>query len=68
VTSAGSTFSYWSGFLADAPLIMHPDHIYAPIRPVSINERFYEGPLIPDNQPDLIVKNITAINPKALTV
>ena len=68
VTSASSTFSYWSGFLADAPLIMHPDHIYASIRPAEVNERFYEGPLKPNNQPELLVKNITAINPKALAV
>ena len=68
VTSAGSTFSYWSGFLADAPLIMHPDHIYAPIRPTNVNEKFYEGPLVQNNQPGLLVKNITAINPKVLAV
>ncbi len=68
VTSAGSTFSYWSGFLADAPLIMHPDHIYAPIRPTNVNEKFYEGPLVQNNQPGLLVQNITAINPKVLAV
>ena len=68
VTSAGSTFSYWSGFLADAPLIMHPDHIYAPIRPPYVNEKFYEGPLIQNNHPPLLVRNITAINLKALAV
>lgn len=32
VTSAGSTFSYWAGFLSEVPIIMHPDHIHEPIR------------------------------------
>lgn len=68
VTSAGSTFSYWSGFLADTVLIMHPDHIYAPIRPANVNEKFYEGPMVQNNQPELLVKNITEINSKVLTV
>lgn len=45
VTSPSSTFSLWSGFLADAPLILHPDHIHAPVRPASVNARFYEGGL-----------------------
>lgn len=43
VASAGSTFGYWPGLLADSPLILHPDHIHAPSRPDDINERFYEG-------------------------
>lgn len=28
IFSAGSTFGYWAGFLADAPLLLHPDHIH----------------------------------------
>src|SRR5882724_3062220 len=28
VTSAGSTFSYWAGFLSDAILVLNPDHIH----------------------------------------
>ncbi len=39
ITSAGSTFSYWAGFLSDAIIIMHPDHIHQPIRSTEI----YEG-------------------------
>lgn len=40
VTSAGSTFSYWAGFLSDSPIIIHPDHIHKPIR----NEKgLFEG-------------------------
>lgn len=42
VTSAGSTFGYWAGFLSNAPIIMHPDHINAPLRGFSDP---YEGPL-----------------------
>lgn len=43
VTSTGSTFSYWAGFLSDAALIMHPDHIHQSIRPVEIGKTMYEG-------------------------
>jgi len=68
ITSAGSTFSYWSGFLSDGPVIMHPDHIYAPLRPETVNKRFYEGPLGGDNQPELLVKNIVEINSKVIPV
>jgi len=44
VTSAGSTFGYWSGFLSDAPIIMHPDHIHEPIRSSEEQASLYEGP------------------------
>lgn len=43
VASAGSSFSYWAGFLSDAPIVLHPDHIHASIRPES--SRLYEGPV-----------------------
>lgn len=55
VTSAGSTFSYWAGFLSNAVLIMHPDHIHQSIRPEWMAQRVYEGackpgdPLLRDN-------------------
>ena len=45
VTSAGSTFGYWAGFLSEAPIIMHPDHIHQPIRVAGEHSRLYEGPL-----------------------
>jgi len=61
LTSAGSTFSYWSGFLANAPVILHPDHIYSPLRPESVNRNFYEGPLIPGNENELLKSNIRSI-------
>lgn len=58
ITSAGSTFSYWAGFLSTAPIIMHPAHIYQPIRLPA--DGYYEGVLDLDN-PDLVraIKNIT---------
>lgn len=59
VTSAGSTFSYWAGFLADCPLIIHPDHIHSSIRPLSMTHEVYEGPF--DLNDKLLVKNIKAI-------
>ncbi len=63
VSAAGSTFSQWSGFLADAPLLMHPSHIHAPVRPRHINERFYEGPAVgnAEDWPELLRANIDRI-------
>ncbi len=46
LASAGSTFSYWAGFLGQCALILHPDHIHAPIRPAAVNRVHYEGPLV----------------------
>jgi hypothetical protein len=62
VASAGSTFSYWAGFLSDAPLILHPDHLHAPIRPVETNAIAYEGPLIFGEVASLLKKNIRDIH------
>ena len=59
VASAGSTFGYWAGFLSDAILILHPDHIHKPIRRSSQCEHLYEGPLDLRNQ--LLVDNIRSI-------
>lgn len=64
VASAGSTFGYWAGFLADAALILHPDHIHAPIRPDDVNMRFFEGspdrPAV-EKWPSLLKRNIKAL-------
>jgi len=60
ITSASSTFSYWAGFLSDAPLIMHPDHIHQPLRPVQVKNELYEGPF--DENNPLLVKNIISIH------
>ena len=46
VASAGSTFSMWAGFLSEAALILHPDHIHAPVRPTDLHDRLYEGPAL----------------------
>lgn len=43
ICSAGSTFGYWAGFLADAPVLLHPDHIHAPLRPTNVNQQYFEG-------------------------
>jgi hypothetical protein len=55
VTSAGSTFSYWSGFLSDAPIIIHPDH-KQPIRGNNLPGKFYERPIENEALPGLISK------------
>ena len=49
VTSSGSTFSYWSGFLSNAPVIMHPDHLYKPCRLPQESPELYEGPMDTEN-------------------
>ncbi len=43
VISTSSTFSYWSGFLSDAPIIMHPEHIHARIREKNKEDSLFEG-------------------------
>ena len=40
ITSAGSSFSEWAGFLSNAPIILHPDHIHGRIR---IEKNLFEG-------------------------
>ena len=58
LTSAGSTFSYWAGFLSEATLIMHPDHIHEIIRDEEINSIFYEGPF---SNSELLKNNIVSL-------
>ncbi len=41
VTSQGSTFSYWAGFLSNASVIHHPEHIHQKTRKVELG--LYEG-------------------------
>lgn len=43
ITSAGSTYSYWAGFLSEVPIILHPDHIHQPIRLYKTESFLYEG-------------------------
>lgn len=42
-TSAGSSFGEWAGYLSDAPVIIHPDHIHGRIRHKKYG--LYEGSL-----------------------
>ncbi len=43
VSSPGSTFSYWSGFLSDAPVIHERSHVHACTRPAAVNQSVFEG-------------------------
>ena len=62
VCSAGSTFGYWAGFLADAPMLLHPEHVYASIRSAADNQRYFEGGVWPEEDwPQLLCDNIRAI-------
>jgi hypothetical protein len=49
ITSAGSSFSYWAGFLSEAAVILHYDHIHAPHRDKVTNQKYYEGAAIGAN-------------------
>lgn len=65
--SAGSTFGYWAGFLADAPMLLHPQHVYAPVRTAAENRRYFEGGVSPDEEwPQLLCDNIRAIPVEAV--
>jgi hypothetical protein len=66
VASAGSTFSMWAGFLSEAALILHPDHIHAPIRPANLHDRFYEGPAVGNwnNWNATLIKKVRALTPR----
>ncbi len=66
VASAGSTFSYWAGFLSDAPLIMHPDHIHRPIRHVNDVKKIYEGEFKAGD--NLLIDAIKSIKSTAMKV
>ncbi len=46
----GSTFSYWAGFISDAPFIMHRFLKQSAIRPDSMKERIFEGPFSSENK------------------
>jgi hypothetical protein len=61
VPCPGSTFSYWSGFLSNAPIIMNSPINSARIRDVALNEYLYEGPLRDDTLviPDGLKRQIT---------
>jgi hypothetical protein len=56
ISSAASTFSYWAGFLSDAPIILHPDHINTKIR---AEKNLYEGAM--DLQNDTLTGYIKSI-------
>jgi glycosyl transferase family 11 len=56
ITSAASTFSYWAGFLSDAPIILHPGHINTRIRP---DKNLYEGNM--DSQNETLINYIRSI-------
>jgi hypothetical protein len=67
VASAGSTFSMWAGFLSEAALILHPDHIHAPIRPVNLHNRLYEGPALGswNNWNASLIKKVQSLRPRS---
>ncbi len=48
IMSAGSTFSFWAGFLSDGILVNHYQHLHAPFRPESFNKQMYEGGIAPE--------------------
>jgi hypothetical protein len=65
IASAGSTFSMWAGFLSEAALILHPDHIHAPIRPAKLHDRLYEGPAVGNwtDWNETLIKKVRSLTP-----
>jgi hypothetical protein len=51
VMSAGSTFSFWAGFLSKAILIDHYQHKHSTIRNDKINTEVFEGVFEPNTKP-----------------
>lgn len=62
IMATGSTFSYWSGFLSEAPIIKHPEHIHAPFRDNITNSKVYEGLFDLKNPDPLLIRNIREIS------
>ena len=65
LAAPGSSFGALAGYLADAPLLHHPDHYHAPARPPEVNERWYEGPIgeEPERWPALLLENLKRVTP-----
>ncbi|QXP80019.1 MULTISPECIES: alpha-1,2-fucosyltransferase [Winogradskyella] len=63
VTTKGSSYSYWAGFISDAAVIHHPETWVKECRPEKINTLKYEG-VYPEANcwPDLLIKNIKVIS------
>ncbi|MEQ8909269.1 MAG: alpha-1,2-fucosyltransferase [Vicingaceae bacterium] len=62
VMSAGSTFSYWSGFLSTAILIKHYQHVHADIRDEDLNSNIFEGEIHPGKaMSPLLIKNLQEV-------
>lgn len=45
IASPESTFSYWSGFLSDAPIVLHPQYLRTKIRDAESGKHLFEGSL-----------------------
>jgi len=63
VTTKGSSYSYWAGFISNAVIIHHPETWVKECRPKEINTVKYEG-VYPEANcwPDLLIKNIKVIS------
>jgi hypothetical protein len=68
ITANKSIFSYWAGFLSDAPIIKHPDHLYTDFRPADINNSVYEGPLLPLEINELLRTNLQQVKQTYLSL
>lgn len=66
ISSAGSTFSFWSAYFSRAIVFIHPDHFHSYIRPEFINSKIFEGPTPLDwnNCPVLLEKNLQSLKIK----
>lgn len=66
IVSAGSTFSFWGGFLGNMPIINHFEHLHEDLRDKKTNDLWFEGGVDPDSDekswPALLIKNIKDID------
>ncbi len=63
IASAGSTFSFWAGFLGEAAMMHHPAHVPVPSRPAAMTARCYDGAAAEDWRawPELLQSNLKTI-------
>lgn len=62
ILSASSTFGMWAGFLGEMPILHHPDHFHATIRPPEIQEHIFEGILTNTKISNTLIENILKIH------
>jgi hypothetical protein len=63
ILSISSTFSFWGAFLNDGVVIKSPHEWHPDIRPLSVNDKAFEGalPLNTEKLPNLLIENLLTL-------